>query len=120
MTEFSAPPIAACLRRAAAALEFSFMRLTTLDAELADTLPDDFKRQPGMSTVLQELDRATQEIAGIALFLEDLAAATRADGTFEQDGLTQRQTLEELAGRLRGEAPAPEPQTALHGGYELF
>lgn len=99
------PPLDVYLRRAAGALEVCFLRLTAIDAEFGGaSLPQAGAQAATCSAILQELDRATQEVAGITRFLEDLATSVQTGQALDGRALTMRQTLDDLGARLRGQA----------------
>lgn len=115
----NAAPLDVYLRRAAGALEVCFLRLTAIDAEFGGAaLPQGGTRAATCSAILQELDRATQEVAGITRFLEDLATTVQKGQALDERALTMRQTLDDLGARLRGRAA--DAERAKGSDCELF
>jgi len=70
---------------------------------------------------LQDLDRATQEIAGIAAFLERLASDVPAEWVADSKGASLSIDLHELASSLgHHDAGEAGPREAAPHEYEIF
>lgn len=68
---------------------------------------------------LQSVDHIEQKLRGIAGFLADLAQAAKPDWQIDAQTALAAITLADLAARLKGQPPHPEPAAAA-GDYELF
>ena len=91
-------------------------RLMNLEHAIGDiVLESELSRSPRFRE-LQEIDRARQEVSGIAEFVDNLAVATSPEWTVDTDPLGCSLGLEALAASLGRD----EARTREFGDYEHF
>jgi hypothetical protein len=109
-------PIAATLRRVADELHNAAGRLERVQAAVGGLVS--LSAPPTHARDLQEIDRATQEIEGIAAFLEKLAPQVPAEWVADAVKASGTIGLHDLACRLAGREEVQAE--AASEAYELF
>ncbi len=114
-------PIATTLRRVTEELRKVAGRLEKVQGAVGRLVFDSASPRSAHFHDLQDLDRATQEIVGIAAFLERLASDVPAEWMADSKGASQSIDLHELASSLaHHEAGESDSKDAALHEYEIF
>ena len=114
-------PIASILCRVSGELRKVVGRLDKVQGAVGELVRDGASPRTAQLRDLQDLDRATQEIAAIAAFLETLSSDLPSEWLADPKGASLAVDLQELAAILgRHEAGEPAPRAVPEHEYELF
>ncbi len=114
-------PMATTLRRVTEELRKVAGRLEKVQGAVGRLVFDSASPRSAHFHDLQDIDRATQEIAGIAAFLERLASAVPAEWLADSRGASSSIDLHELAASLgRHDATEADSREAAPHEYEIF
>ena len=120
-SETDEEPIAAPLGRVGACLEHIALRLDSLQIEVGKLVADIAIVHPQQLTRLQDLDKMTQEVRGVAQFLQGLAADANDDWSVRSKSAAASIGLEQLARELSGrESAAQGDRREDSDEFELF
>jgi hypothetical protein len=100
--------LASALERAAEALRLTAARLTRVETAIGEVMMRSGKPSVSHFADLQELDLSTQEIAGLAEFIEQLAQRAPGEAMVDVAAAARPILLHDLALFL-GRHPAPAP-----------
>jgi len=114
-------PMATTLLRVTEELRKVSVRLEKVDAAVSQLVFEAASLRSAHFHDLQDIDRANQEVAGIAAFLEKLASAVPEEWLTDPKGASLSIDLHELASSLAQlEAKEADSQTAAAHECELF